>query len=124
MKSLQLVWRPVSSQNYINVNCSRPYICLLRPQFAMSFSRAIDQFSRLRRSYSIARAKSDPRKFYAKNYDRINSDQLCEEETIPEYDPTHYYPAQLGEIFKERFQILSKLGFGSSSTIWLARDLW
>ncbi|KAK7227924.1 hypothetical protein V2G26_000094 [Clonostachys chloroleuca] len=42
---------------------------------------------------------------------------------MPEYKPEHFYPVRLGEVFHDRFQIMTKLGFGSSSTIWLARDL-
>ncbi|RYP56991.1 hypothetical protein DL769_009767 [Monosporascus sp. CRB-8-3] len=50
-------------------------------------------------------------------------DQLVEEETMPEYKPEHFHPVRLGEVFNDRFQIVAKLGYGSSSTIWLARDL-
>ena len=30
---------------------------------------------------------------------------------------------QLGEVFNSRYQVVAKLGFGTSSTIWLCRDL-
>ncbi|KAJ5740269.1 protein kinase-like protein [Penicillium malachiteum] len=33
-----------------------------------------------------------------------------------------YYPALVGDTLKERYQIVHKLGHGSYSTIWLARD--
>lgn len=42
---------------------------------------------------------------------------------MPEYRPDHFYPVRLGEVFNDRFQTVAKLGYGSSSTIWLARDL-
>ncbi|KAJ4183352.1 hypothetical protein NW755_009843 [Fusarium falciforme] len=42
---------------------------------------------------------------------------------MPEYNPDHFYPVHLGEVFNGRFQTVVKLGYGSSSTIWLARDL-
>ncbi|KAM6511930.1 hypothetical protein FALCPG4_016917 [Fusarium falciforme] len=42
---------------------------------------------------------------------------------MPEYNPDHLYPVHLGEVFNGRFQTVAKLGYGSSSTIWLARDL-
>ncbi|UNI24803.1 hypothetical protein JDV02_010525 [Purpureocillium takamizusanense] len=42
---------------------------------------------------------------------------------MPEYRPEHFYPVRLGEVFNDRFQTVAKLGYGSSSTIWLARDL-
>ncbi|WQF87064.1 Putative protein kinase [Colletotrichum destructivum] len=42
---------------------------------------------------------------------------------MPEYNPAHFYPVRLGEVFNDRFQAAAKLGYGSSSTIWLTRDL-
>ncbi|KAJ5356372.1 CMGC protein kinase [Penicillium concentricum] len=35
----------------------------------------------------------------------------------------HYYPANIGEILRSKYQIVGKLGFGVTSTVWLARDL-
>ncbi|GAD92996.1 protein kinase domain protein [Paecilomyces variotii No. 5] len=49
--------------------------------------------------------------------------QKIEEETIPDYVSSRYYPTRIGEIFKDRYQIVGKLGFGTSSTVWLARDM-
>ncbi len=35
-----------------------------------------------------------------------------------------YHPVHLGDFFKDgRYKILHKLGFGSFSTVWLARDI-
>jgi hypothetical protein len=34
-----------------------------------------------------------------------------------------YYPVALGQVVNDRYQIVSKLGWGVSSTVWLARDL-
>lgn len=42
---------------------------------------------------------------------------------MPDYVASRYYPARIGEIFKDRYQIVRKLGFGASSTVWLARDM-
>ena len=71
----------------------------------------------------LARPRSEPRSFPSLGYDAIGHDQLVEEEAMPEYNPDHFYPARLGEIFNGRYQTVAKLGYGSSSTIWLARDL-
>ncbi|KAF5967588.1 CMGC SRPK kinase [Fusarium coicis] len=46
-----------------------------------------------------------------------------EEEEIPGYEASRFYPVEIGEVFRGRYQAVTKLGYGSSSTIWLARDL-
>ncbi|TQN64388.1 Serine/threonine-protein kinase SRPK, partial [Colletotrichum shisoi] len=69
------------------------------------------------------RPRSTPRSFPVAGFDAIAQDGLVEEETMPEYNPAHFYPVRLGEVFNDRFQTVAKLGYGSSSTIWLARDL-
>ncbi|QQK46080.1 ERK3/4 MAP kinase [Penicillium digitatum] len=49
--------------------------------------------------------------------------QAIEEEMIPGYTAGRYYPTRIGEILKDRYQVVGKLGFGASSTVWLARDM-
>lgn len=73
--------------------------------------------------FSTQLSQSEPRTFPSHGFDIIDKNQLIEEEEMPEYKPEHFYPVRLGEVFHDRFQIMTKLGFGSSSTIWLARDL-
>ncbi|KAK0102752.1 hypothetical protein ONS95_006349 [Cadophora gregata] len=46
-----------------------------------------------------------------------------EEEDVPSYVPEDYYPVHIGEVFKSRYQVVTKLGFGVNSTVWLCRDL-
>ncbi|KAI1913070.1 hypothetical protein LOZ64_004223 [Ophidiomyces ophidiicola] len=77
------------------------------------------------KSFSSTTAKSPekPRMLPKDGFPTIPADRLIEEEEIPNYKADRFYPVQLGEIFQERYQIIAKLGFGSSSTIWLARDL-
>jgi serine/threonine-protein kinase SRPK3 len=53
----------------------------------------------------------------------LDSSVLIEEEWSPLYDPRHFYPARLGEVLNDRYQIATKLGHGARSTVWLARDL-
>lgn len=53
----------------------------------------------------------------------IPHDEKIEEETLPEYAATRYYPVRIGQIFQDRYQVVGKLGFGVTSTVWLARDL-
>jgi hypothetical protein len=55
--------------------------------------------------------------------DTISGHKLIEEETNPNYKPEHWYPARLGEVLNHRYEILVKLGYGMTATVWLARDL-
>ncbi|KAI1132537.1 kinase-like domain-containing protein [Nemania abortiva] len=73
--------------------------------------------------FSTARPSSEPRTFPSQGFDSINKDQLMEEEELEGYKPEYFYPVRLGEVFNNRFQTVTKLGYGSCSTIWLARDL-
>ncbi|KAL3463738.1 kinase-like protein [Aspergillus heterothallicus] len=56
-------------------------------------------------------------------FDGIDPARCIEEEELPGYRADRFYPVRLGEILQGRYHILTKLGFGSSSTTWLARDL-
>ena len=53
----------------------------------------------------------------------LDEKKPIEEEKTPHYTPESFYPARLGEILADRYQIATKVGYGSSSTVWLARDL-
>lgn len=64
-----------------------------------------------------------PLNFTNPNIIRLPTNQAIEEETIPGYVADRYYPTRLGEILKDRYQVVGKLGFGASSTVWLARDM-
>ena len=49
--------------------------------------------------------------------------QPIEEERAPHYDSKCLYPTKLGEVINGRYQVATKLGYGTDSTVWLARDL-
>lgn len=46
-----------------------------------------------------------------------------EEEKVPGFKPSAYFPVKPGNIFNDRYEALTKLGWGTSSTVWLVRDL-
>lgn len=51
-------------------------------------------------------------------------DQPFEEETVPDYDPRHFCKVAPGDVVGDgRYSIISKLGWGRFSTVWLAEDL-
>ncbi|GES62986.1 kinase-like protein [Aspergillus terreus] len=49
--------------------------------------------------------------------------KLIDEEISPLYNSQYFYPAKPGEVLGDRYQTLVKVGWGVSSTVWLARDL-
>jgi len=46
-----------------------------------------------------------------------------EEETLSSYRVEEYYPVKIGDVFKSRYQVVGKLGYGAYLTVWLCRDL-
>jgi serine/threonine-protein kinase SRPK3 len=56
-------------------------------------------------------------------FEVLGNEYRLEEETWSWYEPEEYYPVRIGEVFKDRYQVVGKLGFGSVSTVWLCRDL-
>ncbi|KAL4955532.1 kinase-like domain-containing protein [Aspergillus filifer] len=80
-----------------------------------SFFRSIPRLS--------FRRKWTPLNFNNPNYGTIHPDQKIEEETVPDYAASRYYPTKIGEVIRNRYQVVSKLGFGITSTVWLARDM-
>lgn len=64
-----------------------------------------------------------PRAFQSTGFEVIDPSQMVEEERLPFYNRDHYYPMRIGEVLKDRYQVVAKLGYGASSTVWLCRDL-
>lgn len=54
---------------------------------------------------------------------KLNPSVIIEEESLPGYNPSHYYPVRIGDLLRDRYHIIGKLGYGSTSTVWLCRDL-
>lgn len=71
----------------------------------------------------VARQPWPLQDFSNPRFPRINPSQQIEEETVPGYLAIRYYPVRIGELFASRYQVVGKLGFGATSTVWLARDL-
>ena len=45
------------------------------------------------------------------------------EEGTHVYRPGGFHPIYIGDVFKERYKTLNKIGYGVYSTVWLVRDL-
>ena len=68
--------------------------------------------------------RQSPWVFLSATPPRIDSSLLVEEENSPYYEPAYFYPARIGEILNDRYQIATKLGYGSRSSVWRARNLY
>ncbi|KAI1063423.1 hypothetical protein LB506_012808 [Fusarium annulatum] len=94
---------------------------LLRPCLRWSLASRLPTTSRL--SYSKDSALSLPRKYPSSGFEIIDSSVLVEEERLPFYRREDYYPMRIGHVIHVRYQVVAKLGYGTSSTVWLSRDL-
>ncbi|RAK92681.1 kinase-like protein [Aspergillus costaricaensis CBS 115574] len=73
------------------------------------------------RTQTIRRILPSIRTYTSHHY--LPRDIPIEEETLPHYNPKQYYPVNIGDIYHSRYQIIGKLGYGSTSTSWVCRDL-
>ncbi|EFY93180.1 protein kinase-like protein [Metarhizium acridum CQMa 102] len=64
-----------------------------------------------------------PREFPSTGFEIISPGQQIEEERLPFYRRNDYYPMHIGEVVRGRYQVVAKLGYGTTSTVWLSRDL-
>lgn len=63
------------------------------------------------------------RTFPSKGFEVLPLHEKIEEETIPNYKAESFWPVRLGDVFESTYQVVAKLGFGTTSTVWLCRDL-
>jgi hypothetical protein len=52
----------------------------------------------------------------------LPADVPIEEERIPSYDPKRFLPVNPGDLLNNRYKIVVKVGWGTTSTVWLAHD--
>lgn len=55
--------------------------------------------------------------------EEIAPDVAFEEESYPSYNPQAALEVHPGDVLNGRYETTAKLGYGTTSTIWLARDL-
>lgn len=70
----------------------------------------------------ISSSFQTPLQFPPDGFELVDAARMIEEETLPTYSPARYYPVRLGQIFQDRYQVVGKVGYGGSSTVWLARE--
>ena len=92
--------------------------------FALSFHFIRYMAAILRRILNYARrAPSPPIRFTNTNYEIVGASTKLEEETYSDYETGKYCPVRIGDVFTSKYQVVGKLGYGVSSTVWLARNL-
>ncbi|KAL6307087.1 CMGC/SRPK protein kinase [Sparassis latifolia] len=79
--------------------------------------------SLLRAARRLVRRPLPPRLFPTSGFEVIDNSCLVEEETWERYRPDEFYPVRIGEVFKSKYQVVGKLGYGGYATVWLCRDL-
>ncbi|KUJ14194.1 CMGC protein kinase [Mollisia scopiformis] len=52
----------------------------------------------------------------------LPADTPIDEERIPGYDPKRFLPVNPGDLLNNRYKIVVKVGWGTTSTVWLAQD--
>lgn len=72
---------------------------------------------------AIRRAPSPPALFPTSGFETIHASEVIEEERFEGFKKGRYYPVNIGEVFSSKYQVVGKLGFGVTSTVWLAHDL-
>jgi serine/threonine-protein kinase SRPK3 len=71
----------------------------------------------------IWRPASPPMHFPTTGFELIDESDTLEEEGWEEIETGDFYPVNIGDILDTKYQVVGKLGFGTTSTVWLARDL-
>ncbi|KAI2678068.1 hypothetical protein DTO013E5_3247 [Penicillium roqueforti] len=61
-----------------------------------------------------------PKVFPTSGLELLDQSIELEEETLSDYQPENYYPVNQGEVFNGRYQTIAKIGYGVTSTVWLA----
>lgn len=72
---------------------------------------------------ALQRAPSRPLRFPNSGFETVPPSEILEEERFEQFKHGQYYPVNIGDVISSKYQIVGKLGFGTTSTVWLARDL-
>lgn len=65
-----------------------------------------------------------PLRFPNKGFPVVRDSRVLEEQRYDEFEAGQFYPVKIGDVYDSKYQVVGKLGFGTTSTVWLARNLW
>lgn len=71
---------------------------------------------------ALRRASSPPLRFPSASFEIVPPSEPLEEEHLEEFSAGAYYPVNIGDVYHSKYQVVGKLGFGSTSTVWLAKN--
>ncbi|PLB45873.1 CMGC protein kinase [Aspergillus steynii IBT 23096] len=71
----------------------------------------------------LRRTPSPPMSFPTSGFEIVRSSEVLDEERFDHFKQGQYYPANTGDVLSSKYQIFGKVGFGTTSTVWLAHDL-
>ncbi|KAK1139033.1 hypothetical protein N8T08_001337 [Aspergillus melleus] len=72
---------------------------------------------------ALRRGASPPVCFPTSGFETVHPSEVLDEERFEQFKQGQYYPANIGDVISSKYQVIGKLGFGTASTVWLARDL-
>ncbi|KAF8891448.1 kinase-like domain-containing protein [Gymnopilus junonius] len=88
----------------------------------------LKRLNRLRPTTAYSRSASgtatvSPRIFPTTGFTTVPASTKLEEENWAWYTPQSFYPVSIGDVLHSKYQVLFKLGYGTTATIWQCRDL-
>ncbi len=89
--------------------------------------RPTNLFNRLKSTSTYPRSASRPRALVPRVLPTTGFTiipETVEEENWGWYTPRSFYPVRIGDVLHSKHQVLYKLGYGTTATIWMCRDLW
>lgn len=57
------------------------------------------------------------------NFELLPLKAPIDEELVPGYDPKYFHHPNPGDVLHDRYELKAKIGWGGSSTVWLAEDI-
>lgn len=70
-----------------------------------------------------SRPPSPAKEFPSSGFHNFAKSRRIDEENYSWYSSKEFYPVRIGDLIRGRYQVITKLGYGTSSTSWLCRDL-
>lgn len=61
-------------------------------------------------------------RLFGRRVHKMVNHPAIEEQLLPRYYERQYYPVKIGDMLKDQYRIIAKLGYGAYSTVWLAWD--